>query len=589
MTSWYYSCNGKKEGPVNEDGLIKKIRIGQIKSGTLVWKRGMKTWEPLEVHFANELSNVTRALDATENTPQTDNEKNAEDTFGLKPLFQNESLIKKFLKPIIFSLSSLLLFWWTNQHFEASHFLLSTTIWIGSVILVLISGSFFIFKLWREASNKQKLTDGKKGGGLKLTCVCLAACLSIFVIAFLAQAPTFFKIDKVRQAYNNYSIEVDVASNLITVNGTIGSKFSKDLSEKLNLYAGINTITITSPGGLVDQAIAAAKEIEKHPEIQVIAKNECNSACLIIFMAPERRAAQWDMSFGFHATSPITNLPKIYHDGISFLEEEANSYLISKGIPTDLLERNTNTGNNDLEFVPAIQLAELDLVKLIDDNNNFVTTENAMWRSVENAYEAYDDPILKKILVVLRAIRETSPEFVKQHSSELYSALNELNVEKIRAAADAIFSEILPKAIMSADNIALYEYFQTNLNQIIYLKNMEQWNACVNYINGDASIETITIMSHDQVHKEFEFLEKLIYSAAAKKWTPQPVPTWAEEKGNSLIEEVITRLTEQGLDFEKLDSDNRIMCIYMESFFSSVQDEGQDIAPALIRWLNSKV
>ncbi|GEM_PF-2602280 len=273
MKYWHYSLHNKKEGPVSEEILVHKIQEGLLKSGTLVWKRGMKTWEPLEVHFSEELSKVKGYTDAKATLPKTQNATSEIKQEKKEPFFSdNSSLIKRLFKPLLLTIGSMFLFWWVSESLDTDNIVLIISSWIGSILLMCCSGFFLIYKLWREAVEKEKNTNCQKGGGLKLASVALGICLSMFAIFYIVQTPVFFKIGKVRQAYNDFTIEVDVASDTISIAGTIGSKFSKELADKLNLYAGIKTIIINSPGGLVDEALDAAKEIEKYPEIKVIAK-----------------------------------------------------------------------------------------------------------------------------------------------------------------------------------------------------------------------------------------------------------------------------------------------------------------------------
>jgi len=308
-------------------------------------------------------------------------------------------------------------------------------------------------------------------------------------------------------------------------------------------------------------------------------------------MAPKQRFADWNMDFGFHATSAITNLPSIYEEGLSSLGEESDNYLISRGIPKEILSIENNNEHNDLKYVPAIKLAQLNLINLVDEQDGPMILEYAMWRSVEDATELIDNQTMKSMVVVLKAIRKTSPDIVKKYAAELYTAIyQQQDSEKSKAIANAIFSELLPGAMNSADDAVLFEYFKSNVSQISYLKNMEQWDACINYINGNAE-ESFNILSHEQIAKEYESIEKLVYSAAAKEWTPQPVPSWVEEKANTLIEDAIKDLIEQGMDIksiEDLETNNKAMCTYMESFFAAIIAEDKDVAPVLIRWLNSQ-
>ena len=44
--NWYYSKNGKQQGPVSEQVLRAKCADGEISGTDLVWKEGMRDWKP---------------------------------------------------------------------------------------------------------------------------------------------------------------------------------------------------------------------------------------------------------------------------------------------------------------------------------------------------------------------------------------------------------------------------------------------------------------------------------------------------------------------------------------------------------------
>src|SRR6266446_137759 len=58
MNNWYVSKSQTTKGPIVEERLIERIKKGEFKKGSIVWKKGMKTWEPIEIHFANQLTEV---------------------------------------------------------------------------------------------------------------------------------------------------------------------------------------------------------------------------------------------------------------------------------------------------------------------------------------------------------------------------------------------------------------------------------------------------------------------------------------------------------------------------------------------------
>jgi hypothetical protein len=46
MDDWWYVAKDERQGPVNSDDLHRLLRDGTLTSEALVWKRGMKDWQP---------------------------------------------------------------------------------------------------------------------------------------------------------------------------------------------------------------------------------------------------------------------------------------------------------------------------------------------------------------------------------------------------------------------------------------------------------------------------------------------------------------------------------------------------------------
>jgi ATP-dependent protease ClpP protease subunit len=213
----------------------------------------------------------------------------------------------------------------------------------------------------------------------------------------------FFRVDKVRKAYDNFTMDVDVVGRKIIVDGAIGPSFSSKLKKNLDLYAGIDTIVITSPGGLVDQALKAAEIIEQNPQIRVVAKKECNSSCIVILMSAEKRYADWNMNLGFHAVSPITKLPDSNNE-IAQLGTEADKYLIKRGVSEEILNHAFASKEGDLKLVPAINLAVLGSLNGLLDNENAISINAAKWRVAEDSLKIAETKVDVPLSDLLKTI-----------------------------------------------------------------------------------------------------------------------------------------------------------------------------------------
>src|SRR5262249_38468367 len=138
-------------------------------------------------------------------------------------------------------------------------------------------------------------------GLLKVLCVVAGLGLLGFGAVFGAAIPTAYHVAVARLAYDKFTMGVDVLRHEIHIAGLIGPGLGRRLENFFDTHAGVRTISITSPGGLVDEGLRAAAAIERHRGVEVVARKECNSACLLILVSSSTRYADWSMNLGFHA------------------------------------------------------------------------------------------------------------------------------------------------------------------------------------------------------------------------------------------------------------------------------------------------
>lgn len=591
MSYWHYSHNHKRTGPVSEAELLEKISAGEIKAGTLVWTKGMKSWQPVEIHFSQALADTHTPPEAEDHNKDDAPPSSPPSPPSPPPVSHPHAPVVSIwpkLKALRISAVLMLIcfagFFGLNTHLGSDNFALNGVIWLGALLIACLSGGFFLYRLWNAGTLMYQDSDGLQGGGLKLTTLLLGLVLGAFAVSFLAQAPLFFRINKVRQAYDHYNMDVDVVGNSILIEGTIGPSFAAKLEDYLDLYAGITVIQINSVGGLVDQALKAAAIIEEHPQLTVVARQTCNSACLVILMAAEHRMADWDMGFGFHAVSSITTLPQAY-DEVSILGDDADAYLIKRGVPLNILENSFSSGHNDLTMVPAIVLKEAGAITQLLDGTLPVSVPTAKWRATEDSLKPFEEKMDYSFSPVLETIRQTSPDIVSRHADTLYTSFKSGDERHIQATVRAMINDLLPRAIHAAEADALYAYTDSNIRQVAHLKNLEQWDACYNYVNGQLHDE-LDILSRSELQKEFDLLSALIRSAANKGWTPQPIPSWVQAKSEKLIEDTLMGMIAQGYDIRTLDSDAQASCIFTHDLVSAILDQGEQQAAPMLRWIN---
>jgi hypothetical protein len=135
---------------------------------------------------------------------------------------------------------------------------------------------------WWDCANllSRDPQSSRRWGLLKVLCVVAGLGLLGFGAVFGAAIPTAYHVAVARLAYDKFTMGVDVLRHEIHIAGLIGPGLGRRLENFFDTHAGIRRISITSPGGLVDEGLRAAAAIERHRGVEVVARKECNSAGL---------------------------------------------------------------------------------------------------------------------------------------------------------------------------------------------------------------------------------------------------------------------------------------------------------------------
>ncbi|MDD3183176.1 MAG: GYF domain-containing protein [Alphaproteobacteria bacterium] len=588
MDRWHVSINNSTEGPLTEESVRKRVEAGEFSKGSLVWKKGLKTWEPIELHFncdnkkpcfsapASPVDEPAISLSDTQPTP-------VPIPAEIRPSFSYSSIFY-FHVFTVFLLFGLFYF---SGDFIATveNPSVSISIWGGILLAATLNAVLFLRRLWRISSIMADKEGGFSGGKLKLFCAFSGVALIVFCVATLSQASTIYRVSQARKAFEKYILDVDPVADTITISGVIGPHLGEKLERLLSVHTNTQAIVITSPGGLTDEALKAAEVIEKHHDITLIARKTCNSSCLLIFMSGEKRLADYGMSFGFHGTSAITDIDESLY-GLAELNEQSSAYLIKRGVPRDIVIKSSKKTGHDLDVVSAIRLADEKVISGLLDGNAEISLHEAKWKKFERIVSSYDDPKVKALASVISAISSGYPSIVKDSADDLYRSLESTDPARITQAVRAIIHKVIPKAMMAADGDVLLSYMNINLKQIEYLRSMEEWSACSDYLNGNVG-KNVSLLSQSMLEEEFNSLADLIKSAASKRWTVQPIPKWAEKSGESLVTELAEASLKKGMDIQHLEKNPKDNCIWTYALFKLIINEGPVKAPPILRWLIS--
>jgi hypothetical protein len=77
----------------------------------------------------------------------------------------------------------------------------------------------------------------------------------------------------------------------------------------------------------------------------------------------------------------------------------------------------------------------------------------------------------------------------------------------------------------------------------------------------------------------------LIESAAENGWRAQKIPDWTSATGTTIATAVGAKMIGDGLDLQKLDTDNRVSCEWTTRLLTAIADKPTSTAAGLYRWI----
>lgn len=343
MSSW--RCVGRDGRVVTftEEALRAAVARGEVAADSHVWREGFEGWEPIEAHFPRRASKRPAG-----------------------PLAAVLWTLALLLATSIFVVAG-----------AASLATLGTNVierippdWMELVWIAEAAGlagaALLLVAAWWQASRRWTSVEGR---GLVRILVVIVAAAGVGVAGFQAwQSSAVGRIAIVSEMMRDYTFAYDAGTRTLRVKGQIGPGFAEALEQQVRDHSA-RRIEITSPGGLIDEALIAARRLEARGGMTVVARELCASACVMVLMGGERRLATYDMTIDFHASSSISGADTDFaRYGQRQTSQEIRTYLVKRGAPEAYVREADRLGAGKLYRVPALILAEAGtLTGLLDE------------------------------------------------------------------------------------------------------------------------------------------------------------------------------------------------------------------------------
>lgn len=354
MSAWHVHWPDGRTRALSSDEVQSAVKAGAVPPDALVWTDGMADWRLVDEVFDVPRSPTLPAAPLVESAsvPQIEHD-------DAKPLLSEPSRMSPGSGAgAVAAGSAALAAASFVLHFSLDCFLSALRDHMGlaaafilitlGVFATAIFGTWLAIALWR---NPNRSRAGSARVGLFALLAGVGAAFELAHAASWALAGRdVYRLMVASEATEDALVTI-LQPNRLRVDGPIGPNFKRDILSKAARMSSLQSVEITSTGGLVGQALEVAEFIERH-DINVVVRNYCLSACVLVAVGARETWADRTAIFGFHRVSPVADVSSdIAQYGMEAISASSAAYLVSHGVPQAVVDQAANYGPEQmLEF-----------------------------------------------------------------------------------------------------------------------------------------------------------------------------------------------------------------------------------------------
>lgn len=377
---WFVSIGNSDAGPFTKSVILEYLANGDLTFDDLCWRDGFPDWIPLgrTLEFAPrglhspDLSHSIHKLDPPSSAPiglpyheeVLDRNINLNNLTGRDELLSSNPSPPKnnyftrhwrgelslpqsywlntYLLTLVFALY---LFGISSTDFT-THPKLTASLFISFWVMLVISQIWLSVGIIRSARKYSAKYPRKSGWG--------AAAMLFTVIGFLSTASAFFQqgipqitgfSEIISAALHKKEYSTRLLRNLteIELTGPLDFGVSADLEAILNEYPTLKVLHLNSWGGRLAEA-DKLKDIVLQRKLDTYVGMECQSACVTVFVAGQRRLISKTAVIGLH--EPY--FPGLDENELAESARETKSFFYSRGIKGETVEKGFSTKHDEM-------------------------------------------------------------------------------------------------------------------------------------------------------------------------------------------------------------------------------------------------
>ena len=552
---WFTGRAGQKAGPFSTAEMLEFERKGDLKPGTLVWRPGLQNWQPSAVHFRGGDAYMERNA-ASPRAPARQG--------NVYALIAFVTFIALAAALYYFDVAGV-----NFQKFGDNAAIVHAGAWLGATVAIIAAN----VAAWPRRGGAWPIA--------KVTSILALASAFAFVFVLARTSYTIYQVSQARKTFANFQLSYAPADRAIRFHGTIGPGFTDQLESILTANAGVQTLRVDSPGGLVDEALDAAHLIERTPGLSVEVDGECNSACIALFLASASRRADVMAQFGFHRGAFITQLPTFVQAAATEHLDQYRQYVLSHGFPAAVFDDYSK--GTTVHSVTAMELADLHLVSTLLYDRQPVDIAQAKWLWVAAATHAANNGFEE----LSRSLALSGDRMLLDGGDNVFRAARFGAMSEMKSAVLGLLPVVIAKVMESADPNLARSYMIASSQSVGYLALMQQWQECASVVDGHGTSNP-GAFPDSMVRAELIALAQAVDSSSRAGWIHRPLPSWAADIGRRDVTDAIVAVRAEGLDTRQFATDARTKCVFTQELMTRIEREDPVHAVVAYRWVSAQ-
>jgi hypothetical protein len=349
---------------------------------------------------------------------------------------------------------------------------------LARFLLIILISIWSVVGVFRSASHHTE--RGGKRGWAQVAQVLACIGLIRFTLTLIAQAPIVAQAFTLASGHDTTAasrLRVLNRATEVEIQGGLSFGTADSLKTILDATPTIKLVQLNNAGGWIAEGERLAQLIKDH-HLTTYTSRECDSACLLVFLAGTDRFIGAKARLGFHQASVAGITGEVAAKGnLAF-----RAALSERGAPEDFIQHALSTPASSIWYPTREELKQAHLITAVVDDTRFGQTGILGWQ----------DPVKleRDILAIplFAALAKAEPQSFEQFKNEYISDIQAgIPQQEATAKLHALMSKkIVPTYLRYGFDAPLVTYWNTQIQEMRELRARDP-KSCIQFIYLSAS------------------------------------------------------------------------------------------------------